>query len=118
MQCGLGGHVPVEDAVQLGPVAGACGDPACLRGAEAPQVGIADALCLERSGQQGLGEARLAGLRDGADVDQQVDPVGQQAAQGAVEGLRLVAGGEEFARLVRRAVAGARQMCLPMRPTM
>lgn len=68
---GLGGHVLGEDAVQLGPVSGARGDPARLRGAESAEVDVADAARIERGGQQGLGEAGLAGLRDGADVDQE-----------------------------------------------
>lgn len=115
---GLGGHVLGEDTVQLGSVPGARGDPARLRGAEAAEVDVADAARIERGGQQGLGEAGLAGLRDGADVNQKLDLVGEQAAQGAVEGLSLVASGEEVARPVRLAVVGGGQMCLPMRPTM
>ena len=115
---GLGGHVLGEDAVQLGPVPGARGDPARLRGTEAAEMDVADAAPIEGGGQQGLGEARLAGLRDGADVDQELDPVGEQAAQGAVEGLCLVACGEEVARPVCLAVVGGGQMRLPMRPTM
>jgi hypothetical protein len=115
---GLGGHVLGEDAVQLGPVSGARGDPARLRGAESAEVDVADAARIERGGQQGLGEAGLAGLRDGADVDQKLDLVGEQAAQGAVEGLCLVACGEEVARPVCLAVVRRAQMCLPMRPTM
>ena len=115
---GLGGHVLGEDAVQLGPVPGARGDPARLRGAEAAEVDVADAARIKRGGQQGFGEAGLAGLRDGADVNQKLDLVGEQAAQGAVEGLCLVACGEEVARSVCLAVVGGAQMCLPMRPTM
>ncbi len=82
---------------------------------------VTDATCLQRGGQQGLGEAGLAGLRDRADVDENLDPVGQQTGQGGVEGFGLVAGGEEAGRVV----AGVRmwrpmrlQMWRPMRPTM
>ena len=112
----LGFHVLAEDAVQLGQVAGARRDPAGLRGTEAAQVQIANAVRREGGGQQGLGEAGLAGLRDRADVDEQLDAVGQQAGQGGVERLGLVAGGEEAGLAIGRG--GSAQMCLPMRPTM
>ena len=113
---GIGFHVLAEDAVQLGHVAGACRDPARLRGTEGAQVKVADAVRREGGGQQGLGEAGLAGLRDRADVDEQLDPVGQQAGQGGVERLGLVAGGEEPGLAAGRV--GSAQTCLPMRPTM